>query len=107
MSDGEREPPVEPVRNYARGLTIPAIIILSCGAIGALWVIVTGNANPVAIGNAVKLGAWIGFFISFVGGLEIAAGLLFATRNIMNGLYLAAGYFTVWIITFYALKLLW
>ena len=103
MTAETEKPPIEPVQSYIRGLAIPGIIILACAAIGAVISILNGNTAPAQIWGAARIGGFIGFFISMVGVFEMAVALLFADRRFMNGVYMALGYLTIWLITAYAL----
>ncbi|MEO1100816.1 MAG: hypothetical protein AAFW65_03130 [Pseudomonadota bacterium] len=88
--------PIRPFKYYLQGLCIPVLVILATAAISVVLFTVIGRGLDVF--EALVLGAFMGFFISIIGALEMLIGLLIVSDiRFLNRLWRVGGYCTVWL----------
>lgn len=102
----KEEEPIEPLKSFITGLGLPGGLIIAAAAVGVLISIVTGNLGLASLTEAAKLGAYAGFFLSFLGVADIALGwLMGGGARFQNRLYTVAGYLVVWLGFYLVLRL--
>ncbi len=84
---------VKPLINFGIGICIPILLALVFGVVGLFVALANGSENLV---KSFKFGAGVGLFLSLLGGLEIAIGLLFEGGSMVNRFWRSAGFLTIW-----------
>jgi len=91
---------VKPLINFGIGICVPILLAFVFGVAGIFMALADGSENLV---KSFKFGAGVGLFLSLLGGLEIAIGLLFEGGPMVNRLWRSAGFLTIWGISIFLL----
>jgi len=91
MAEGANEL-VAPLKSYIEGLGLIGGVVLTCAGLGGIIAIWYHGLNTDVIWSNSKRGAFLGFIVSILGGLEIAISLLFGPDPWQNKLSRSAGY---------------
>ena len=98
MDEDEPEEDVDILRSFIQGLGYPGGFFLLIAAIAACVAIFSHGINITIIASYVRGGAYLALFLFILGGLEMAAGVLFHAGPWQNRIARFAGLFLVWLV---------